>query len=509
MITNVLEYLDSTVLKYPDKVCYSNTDSSLTFKEVYDITTSVATALTLDGIYKEPVVVFMGKSPEEAAAFFGVVRAGNYYVPIDGEMPAYRIELILRSLGSRAAICGEKTKNILSGLGFTGKIYGYADLANTPPDRKALNKIRDAAIDADPIYIVFTSGSTGIPKGVIACHRSVIDYVENLTAVLQTDENTIFGNQSPLYLDACLKEVYSTAKCGATTHFIPKSLFMFPLKLVEYLNDHKVNTICWVSSALSLISGLGAFEKDYPRYLKTVAFGSETFPVSQLNIWRKALPDARFINLYGPTEATGMSCYYTVDREFRKEDAIPIGKPFRNTQILLIDGEEIITESGKQGEICIRGTCLTLGYFNNKQKTEEAFVQNPAVSAYEDIIYKTGDLGKYNEHGELVFISRKDNQIKHMGHRIELGEIESAANIHEGVISACCIFDGESKKIILYYAGGVSVKDLTAFLKTKLPRYMIPNLIEKIDALPLLPNGKIDRAALARMKENMNDPRVQ
>lgn len=497
MITNVLDYLDNTVLTYPDKICYSNKDSSLTFSEVYDISGSVATALLLDGVYKEPVVVFMGKSPEEAAVFFGVVRAGNYYVPIDEEMPSYRIELILRSLGSRAAVCDEKTKSILVGLGFTGKIYDYADLTKTLPKSKTLDKIREAAIDTDPIYVVFTSGSTGLPKGVIACHRSVIDYIENLTRVLQIDKNTVFGNQSPLYLDACLKDVYSSVKCGATTHFIPKSLFMFPLKLVEYLNEHKINTICWVSSALSLISGLGAFEKDIPRYLKTVAFGSETFPASQLNIWRKALPEARFINLYGPTEATGMSCYYIVDRDFKAEDAIPIGKPFKNTQILLIDDETIITETGKPGEICIRGTCLTLGYYNNKHKTDEAFVQNPAVSAYEDIIYKTGDIGKYNEHSELVFISRKDNQIKHMGYRIELGEIESAANTHDSVVSACCVFDGELKKLILYYVGGVSVKDLTIFLKTKLPRYMKPNQIEKLDALPLLANGKIDRASLS------------
>lgn len=501
MINNVLDYLDSAVSKYPDKICYSNGLSSLTFKEVYNISSSVGTALSFEGVYREPVVVFMGKSPETPAVFFGVIRSGNYYVPLDEEMPAYRIELILGNINARAAVCDDKCEKILKELNFTGKIHKLSDMQNNTPNEAALFKLREKSIDTDPVYVVFTSGSTGVPKGVTACHRSVIDYIENLTSVLNVSDKTVFGNQSPLYLDACLKEVYSAVKCGATAFFIPKSFFMFPLKLIEYLNEHKINTICWVSSALSLISGLGALESNVPTYLRTIAFGSEAFPVTQLNIWKICLPEARFINLYGPTEATGMSCYYVVDREFEPDDAIPIGKPFKNTEILLLDGAKLITETGELGEICIRGTCLTLGYYNDLTKTKEAFIQNPSVTAYEDIIYKTGDLGKYNEYGELVFVSRKDNQIKHMGHRIELGEVEAAAGSHGGVVSACCIFDGESKKIILYYTGSVSVKDLTIYLKAKLPRYMVPNLMEQLEEMPHLANGKTDRAALKKLHE--------
>ena len=317
-----------------------------------------------------------------------------------------------------------------------------------PADDEKLAEIRRNALDVDPIYIVFTSGSTGVPKGVVACHRSVIDYIDNLADVLEFDENSIFGNQTPLYFDACLKELYSTMKFGGTTYQIPKNLFMFPVKLVEFLNEYKINTVCWVVSALTMISAFKAFDKVKPQYLHTIAFGSEVFPIKQFNIWREALPDAKFVNLYGPTEGTGMCCYYKVEREFALDETIPIGQPFHNTEILLLDENNKPAKPGEPGEICIRGTSVTLGYYHNPEKTRESFVQNPLNDAYPEIIYRTGDLAKYNERGELCFLSRKDYQIKHMGHRIELGEIEVVVNMKDGIKSACCIFDDDKKKIL-------------------------------------------------------------
>jgi non-ribosomal peptide synthetase component F len=330
----------------------------------------------------------------------------------------------------------------------------------------------------------------------VACHRSVIDYIENLSDVLRISEDTVFGNQTPLYVDACLKELYPTLKYGATTYLIPKSLFMFPLKLVEFLVDRKINTVCWVVSALTMISAFGTFDKAVPEQLHTIAFGSEVFPIKQFKLWRKYLPDARFINLYGPTECTGMSCYYEVDRDFELDQAIPIGRPFKNTDIILLDNEDKRVSQSETGEICIRGTSLTLGYYKNFEKTKEVFVQNPLNTSYPELIYRTGDLGKYNEQGELVFVSRKDNQIKHMGHRIELGEIEVVANMQPEVKSVCCIFDEIKKKIILYYVGNITKAEMATFLKQKLPRYMVPNMIENLDSMPLTPNGKINRVLL-------------
>jgi len=482
----------------PDKLAFADRDGGFTFREISDRTDSVGSFLAANGYYKEPVVVFMGKSPRTVTAFFGVIAAGCFYVPLDEEMPRHRIELIFGSLRPRAVICDAAGRKNMEGLDFSGQIYTYEDVARHPVNAAALTEVRARAIDTDPIYVVFTSGSTGLPKGVVACHRSVIDYIENLSAALRVDENTVFGNQAPLYVDACLKELYPTLKFGATAWFIPKEFFMFPVKLVEFLNEHQINTVCWVASALALVAGVNTFATVKPEHLRTVAFGSEVFPIKHLNAWRAACPEARFINLYGPTEATGMSCYYEVDREFELDEKIPIGRPFRNTEILLLDPEtrKPVTGPGQPGEICIRGTAVTLGYYNNPEKTAEAFIQNPLNIAYPEPIYCTGDLGAYNERGELVFISRKDYQIKHMGHRIELGEIETAANMLDGVRQACCLFDDKKKKIVMAAAGELTPAEVIAGLKEKLPRYMIPSSVIQVEALPLTPNGKIDRVTL-------------
>ena len=501
MQTNILEYLEHTVQQKPDKVAFADEQVQLTFSQVYAQARSVATALNKAGFYKKPVVVFMRKQPATLAAFFGAIYAGCYYVPLDDEMPRHRIELIFQTLEPGALICDDSTKELAAELNYRGSVFAYDDLAFGSCDDAALAEIRARQLDIDPIYIVFTSGSTGVPKGVMACHRSVIDYVEHLCDVLKFDENSVFGNQTPLYFDAYLKEVIPTLKYGATTILIPKQLFMFPIKLVEFLNQYQINTLCWVVSALTMISSFRTFDTVKPEYLRTIAFASEVFPMKQFKRWKEALPNARFINLYGPTETTGICCYYEVDREFADNETLPIGGPFPNTEIILLNEKDEVPALGEQGEICVRGTRLTLGYYCNPEKTAEAFVQNPLNKLYPELIYRTGDLGKRNERGELEFAGRKDYQIKHMGHRIELGEIEVIVNMHPQVRSACCIFDDVKKKIVLYYAGELAQAELTDYIKSKLPRYMIPNVTKQLEQLPLTPNGKIDRNLLKRMYE--------
>ena len=496
MQRNILEYLEATVSRLPDKLAYSNGTDGMTFEEVYRTARSIGSFLLQQRFSREPVVVFMERKPRSVAAFFGAVYAGCFYVPMDEEMPAYRAELIFQSLQPRAVICDAKTRTVIEKIGYDGALYLYDDIAAHPHDDAAINAVRRTQLDTDPLYIVFTSGSTGVPKGVVACHRSVLDYIEQLSETLGFSEDTVFGNQTPLYFDACLKELYPTIKFGATTYLIPKSLFMFPIKLVEFLNTYKINTICWVVSALTMISGFRVLEKIVPQYLHTIAFGSEVFPIRQFNLWKAALPHARFTNLYGPTEATGMSCFYHVDRDFSEEEVIPIGAPFPNTDILLLTDDNREAGIGESGEICIRGTCLTMGYYRMPDKTAAAFVQNPLNDSYPELIYRTGDIGRYNERGELVFVARKDYQIKHMGHRIELQEIEVVAARHPDVASICCVYLAEKDKIVLFYAGSAEPAALSAFLKEKLPRYMLPNRMRQLETLPLTPNGKIDRKQL-------------
>jgi amino acid adenylation domain-containing protein len=496
-MTNVLEYLENTVTQYPNKTAFVGENGALTFAALYEKARAAGSFLHKRGLYRKPVAVFMEKSADMVAAFCGVAYGGCYYVPLDAEMPVYRIKQILETVDPAVIIGDDSALNLLASWESDYEYVHFSAVCTHTINDDALKQIRLNAIDTDPLYVVFTSGSTGVPKGVTACHRSVIDYIDNLSLVLDVNADTVFGNQSPLYLDACLKELYPTFKFGATTYFIPKSLFMFPVKLIEYINEHKINTICWVASALGLVAGLNAFKKAVPHTLRTVAFGSEVFAVKHLNLWRKAVPEARFIHLYGPTEATGMSLFYILDRAFDQNDNVPIGRPFPNTGVLLLDENGNEPAPGQPGEICIRGTCLCMGYYNDPVRTQVAFVQNPH-SPFTDLLYKTGDLGYRGADGLYYFVARKDHQIKHMGYRIELTEIEWVAARIQGVQLACAVFDDAASRIVLYYMAeeGTEKAAVQSALKAELPRYMLPHALFALDSLPQTPGGKIDRVKL-------------
>ncbi len=500
---NILQYLEKTAERFPEKTALADENTALGFAELQNAAMCGGTALAKRGLYNEPVAVFMKKTPLTVCAFFAVIYAGCYYVPLDAGMPKHRIRMILAKLSPRAIICDDGNDELVASLGYGDVVIKTETLFSTKFDKALLSDIRRKSIDTDPIYIVFTSGSTGTPKGVTGCHRALIDYAEALCPVIGATEESVFGMQVPLYVDACMKELLSVIRCGSTAYLMPQSIFMFPVKAIEYLNRYKVNTLCWVASALTMISGLGGFEETVPEHLHTVCFGSEVFPIKQLRAWKKACPDAEFINLYGPTEATGMSFYYRVEDRFFDESeeiaAVPIGKPFDNTGYLLLRDDDTEAAKGERGEICIRGTALTLGYYDDPERTAAAFTQNPLNTHYPELIYRTGDLAVETESGDLVFVSRKDNQIKNMGHRIELGEIESCAVMCEGVESACCIFSKEAGKLYMYYMGTAEERSLQKYLRAELPRHMLPTKVRKTDTLPLLPNGKIDRNKLTEM----------
>ena len=494
----VLDYLDKTAAAFPEKVSFRDEKTALTFARLKEQAVRGGSALLKDGIVREPVAVYMSKTPDEIAAFMAVLETGSFYVPIDDEMPQMRIKLIFENLQPRAVICDEGTKESALELAGGAKIYTWSKIRNEAPDEEALAKVRASMIDTDPCYIMYTSGSTGIPKGVAVCHRSLIDYVESFCDVMRFEEETVFGSQTPFYFDASLKDIYPTIKLGCETVIIPHTLFMFPLKLVEFLNEYKINTLCWVVSALTMISAFGALDEVLPKYLKIVGFGGEVFPIKQYRKCKKALPDVRYINLYGPTETTGVSMYYEVDRDFEDDDVIPLGRPFENVDIFLLDENNKETD---EGEICMRGTCVTLGYYQDPERTSAAFVQNPLNNRYPELIYKTGDIARRNERGELVFVSRKDFQIKHMGHRVELGEIECDVNSVEGIVNSCAVYLKKKDRIELYYEGRVEEKELLSYLKEKLPRYMVPTKVHKLEKLPLTPNGKTDRKGLTALSE--------
>ena len=561
--TNILTYLDETAARYPDKTAFIGEASALTFLELKSNTEAIGSFIADKNIYNEPILVFMEKSPDEVSALLGVVRSGNFYVALDLDMPETRLDAIIDMTKANLMIVDGHTKEKAKSLGFSGDICSYEEALSKQTNAALLRDISHKAKETDIIYLVFTSGSTGVPKGVVASHRNVIDYIEGLGKVLGCDEDTVFGNQAPLYLDASLKDVYTTLKYGAATYFIPRKLFMSPVMLIEYLNEHRINAICFVSSALTIFTKLSAFDFAKPEYLKVVAFGGEVLPISHLKQWMKACPGARFINLYGATECTGMSCYYVVYDVEKLENGIPIGKPLPDTEIFLMDEEgnpianphpgagifskdeadshiakpddteifghskidlsigkrlpnaetflidkgysHIVKQSAEmkilrhKGEICIGGIGLSSGYYKDEEKTKAKFVNYTLRGGRSILLYKTGDIGYFGEDGELYFAGRGDNQIKHRGYRIELEEIEACGGAFEGVDRGCCIYNPEKEVITFFYEGRMEEGMVKEKFRNKLASYMVPGKVVKLDKLPLMAGGKIDRKALSKL----------
>lgn len=506
MYINVLELLEDNVRDNPDKIALKDANDSITYVELQRQAKAIASYIGhCIGVEErqKPIAICIDRNIGSIVAFFGVLYSGNFYVPIDVNMPAERIGIIFNDLNPVMVIstAGQKIDGTTS--------VELKDVVDTEIDVRYLTAVSREHIDTNPMYAIFTSGSTGRPKGVIVSHRSVIDLVEQFAITFSFEADAIFGNQAPFDFDVSVKDIYNSLYQHGTVCVIPKQLFSMPLKLIEYINDNDVNTIIWAVSAMRIVENFKTFSQIKPNSLRLVMFSGEIMPVKVLNYWRESAPQAIYVNLYGPTEITCNCTYYIVDREYDVEEALPIGIPFRNTQILLLDTEsgERITEVGRQGEICVRGTCLALGYYNNPERTADAFVQSPLTGEYSERIYRTGDLGYYDESGNLQFTSRKDYQIKHMGHRIELGEIEVAVNAIDYIDAAVCVFDRKREKIVLFYQPNDGQKafetqkelerDIVKHLGRKLQKFMWPNVYVKYDELPTNKNGKIDRVYLA------------
>lgn len=500
MIRNILEYLEASAGGYPQKTAFADQESSCTFQELLDRAHRIGSGLAERIPPRQPVPVMMEKSVDTIAVFMGIVCAGCFYILLDIRQPEKRIRQILDTLEAEVVVSSREYAGELENMGFDGQVLWMEELEAAPARRELLEKIRCQARDTDPLYGIFTSGSTGVPKGVVVCHRSVIDFIDHFTELFGITQEDVIGNQAPWDFDVSVKDIYSGLKTGARVQIIPKKLFSFPTQLLDCLCQHQVTTLIWAVSALCIVTTLHGFDYRIPHSVKRVLFSGEVMPAKHLNQWMQALDGAQFVNLYGPTEITCNCTYYRVERELEMGETLPIGRPFPNEAVFLLDEEDReVTEPGRKGEICVAGTALALGYYNNREQTEKVFVQNPLNPRYPERIYRTGDLGYYGEDGELYFASRKDFQIKHMGHRIELGEIEAAMEQIPGIGRSCCIFDKEKNRIEAFYEGNLEKRQIKKLLGTRLPAFMLPNGFYRVDCFPLTKNGKTDRKRLEQM----------
>ena len=497
MRANVTYWLDQTADRLPDKIAFADEKKEITFRELRMQAMALATRMLEKTLFKKPVVIYLEKGVDVLVSFMGAAYSCNFYSPIDIDMPASRVNKILEVLQPALVVTTADLRTAFERYDYQGEYLIFEEAVGCPVDKQIVDAARTKGIDTDLLYVLFTSGSTGVPKGVTINHRSVIDYIDWVTETFDFTEKDSFGNQAPFYFDNSILDIYSTIKSGATTYIIPKNLFSQPVPLLEYIKEKKINTIFWVPSALIVVAKLKAFRNvDLSDTLQRVLFCGEVMPNKQLNVWRKFLPNVLYANLYGPTEITDACTYYIVDREFSDDEPLPIGIPMANTDILVLNDKNEPVKDDEVGELCVRGTSLSMGYYNNPEKTREAFVQNPLNPYVPETIYRTGDLVKYNEYGEIIYLSRKDFQIKHMGHRIELGEIETAVSSLEEIALCCCLYDEKHQKIVLFIEEELDKTYINEQISRLVPEYMLPNKVIALEKMPINANGKIDRVKL-------------
>lgn len=495
MTTHITDYFEKTVSMFPEKIAIKDAMGDCSFLMLLQEGKKVASRLLMLHVSKQPIPVYMPKSKNAIATFLGINYSGNFYVPLDVKSPKLRIQSILEVLESEVIITDKAHEAFISEF-FHKEVLVFEDICRKQViNAFAIESIVNHSIDTDPMYCIFTSGSTGTPKGVVISHRGVMDYIDWAVNTFKVDETSIIGNQAPFYFDNSTLDIYLMYSTGATLVIIPEELYTFPSQLIDYMNDNRVNFVFWVPFVLIHIANLNILATKKPEYLESIFFAGEVMPNKHLNYWRSHLPHCSYANLYGPTEITVDCTWYKVERAFTDDESLPIGFPCKNSDVLILTENDELAGIEEQGELCVRGTSLALGYYNDWEKTLKTFVQNPLNKHYPERIYRTGDLVYKNKLGEILFVGRKDSQIKHLGYRIELGEIETAA-IGTHLVDICSvIYDNKNKQIIMFYEAKseLSLSDFRKSILLHIPKYMIPTVCSRVSKIACNANGKIDR----------------
>ena len=503
MLTHLTQYLDKSVISHHDRTAVICGEQKISFFELAKYSKKLAYVIIgqINANINQPIAVLMEKSIGSVIADIAILYSGNAYMNLDVKAPKQRIDNIINHIKPALVITDNKNENVVIDTLPKDKIFNidlleYDSISSS--DELLYERLRKL-ISVDPSCIINTSGSTGIPKGVVLNHLSFIDFTEWAIETLKIGDNEIIGSLSPTIFDIYSFELCMLMAKGSAIVIIPDKMAAFPASILQLMNSRRVSFIFWVPTIMVNIANMSLLDKIAVPDLKTVWFAGEVFPTRQFNIWKKYLPDTRFINLYGPIEITLDCTYFIINRDFRDDEPIPIGFPCNNTDVLILNNDDKPANINEEGELCVRGVSLAMGYYNSPDKTASAFVQNPLNGSYPELIYRTGDIVYKNELGEIIYKGRKDTLIKHLGYRIELGEIEHIiVNALKLVNNGCATYDDIKKEIAFFYEKTDDASDINfkTLLVEVMPKYMIPARYIPLNELPRNSNGKIDRLLL-------------
>lgn len=514
------QLLTNSAARYPEKTAVWARGRSITYRELEERSNQLAHLLRQHGIRKgDRVGLYFPKCVESVISMLAVVKAGAVYVPLDPQAPADRVGYIISNCGIRALITKDEKRrgldpSTLAALDFcvmtdeatkssngTG-VIPWTMLADFP----AAQAPEVVLTETDLAYILYTSGSTGRPKGVMLSHQNALTFVEWCAATFEISSADRLSNHAPLHFDLSVFDIYNAIEAGATVYLITEDLALFPAKLASFIETQGITVWYSVPSALTLLLLHATLDAEKLARLRLILFAGEVFPMKYLRQLAELLPHVELQNLYGPTE-TNVCTYYEVDRErLASLEKLPIGIACENTEVFAVnDQDEIVTQPGGTGELYVRGPSVTYGYWGDPEKTMKMVVPNRFQHHFEEKLYRTGDLVQLAEDGNYFFLGRRDSMIKSRGYRIELGEIESALLSHPAVREAVAIAipdDIVSNRIVAVVAAhdGSTVKpsELQQHCAIRIPKYMIPELIEFRGSLPKTSTGKVDRVQLAQ-----------
>jgi amino acid adenylation domain-containing protein len=507
----------------------------LTYEELDRLSNQVARALLAQGVAPgDRVGILALKSAASVVAAFGVLKAGACYVPLDPKSPAERVSCIMRDSGIAIVLADEATAYQAAALAgsvpelrsviVTGPHWGSPDRrpsGSLPPGPAVLpwekvlaesDKVLpgDQVVETDLAYILYTSGSTGTPKGVMISHRSSLTFVVWAAACIGLTEEDRVCSPAPLHFDLSVFDVFAACRAAACMVVLPEMMSTFPALLAEWMERERISVWYSVPSVLTMLTTYGNLTGADLSRLRAVIFAGEVFPAKHLRRLMAELPHASYFNWYGPTETNVCTSFEVPVTEDRAELAAPapapIGKACANTDVFAVTREgRRVSRPGEEGELYVRGPGLMRGYWGQPEKTREVLVRNPFQDAYDEPAYRTGDLVTVDTDGNYVFLGRRDSMVKTRGYRVELGEVEAALYAHPAIREAVVLpvpdeLLGSRLRAVISANGSGSLtrQEVVEHCRQRLPRYMVPDVVEFCDELPKTSTGKVDRTRLAK-----------